>query len=223
MDHPRKALRSRSPSQKPISLIASEQARADLNFGAALFHPEAPVLLVRLQEFAAAVTRDGFELTANALIGPETQTETVLELVSALSEALDPEPAGNERDIFKKSLQEMFFYATDVEHQVDRLEFGKRLQTSIKRIGSKGWIRLFLSLQVANAVRIRLGNGQLSRDLNAAIEEIAENAVRSSMAPYKKWTEMTPAQARALIKSVKANIGTTPLSRWTETSKASSA
>jgi hypothetical protein len=76
----------------------------------------------------------------------------------------------------------------------------------LKRTGSKGWIRLFLFLQTSNAVRIKLDMERPFGDLNPALEAICQAAVRSSMASHKKWFDMTPPQAHALLESVMSNI-----------------
>jgi hypothetical protein len=162
-----------------------------------LFEDGLAATLLRIHEFAQAVHRSKFKVSASALLGADFP-ETTLELVHRLAVALCSDLPNSEFAVATKSLQEMLFAATSLDATLPTAAFARKLKGSLLSKGSKGWIALFLSFYTENVLRLKL-------DVKPTAAEI-EAAVRLSIRSMRPWPTLTLARAETLIESLQTHV-----------------
>ena len=114
-------------------------------------------VLVGLNEFASTILNTNFAAAVrdvpglqDALFGPE--------LIQGIALMITAGTSGIEAELLRKSVQEVLFQIGGTELELTRPELEERVVSFLRRRGSAGLIRRFLSLHVFNIVWFQTGD-----------------------------------------------------------------
>ena len=139
--------------------------------------------------------------------GSEIYTEAP-DLIAAIAEYLTRDARRLQRDLLCKSVQEALFLSVGTEPQLSRPQFEARLMRFLRRRGSSGLLRQFLSLYVFNVVWFQTGESfRASAGTNDSFVRDMENLERKSRrivhATFRKMPHpLTPTSAEELIADI---------------------
>ena len=158
--------------------------------------PEIKRLLEQLHEFGSQVHLEGFDSILRKKIKTAKETATV-GLVESIANWICRETGANQRAVAMKSLQETLFLCINIDSDLPPSEVGRRLETYVELSGSKGLIRLFLSIHFSNLIFFDLHNSlqepavETFQKRVAAIEQLCQTAAGLAVRSWRKWPELT--------------------------------
>jgi hypothetical protein len=162
------------------------------------FSPGIKVLLAQLHEFAWTVHRDGFDsILSNEKINSHNEKTSAIALFESIAHSMCRDVGISERAIAMKSLQETLFVCTEAELDLSSSQLGKRLGNYLELSGSKGFIRLFLSVHLSNLIFKDLHDVlqteavETSRNRVEAVEQLCQSAAGLSLRSWAKWPDLT--------------------------------
>jgi hypothetical protein len=154
-------------------------------------------VLEQLHEFAWQAHSKGFDATLKQNLNIPTEGTTAIQLFESIADWLSRGIRPSERAIVMKSLQEALFLCTEVESDNSPSQLGKRLESYLALSGSKGLIRLFLSLHISNLIfmdlhrSLQTPDGEVFENRINEIERLCQTAAGLSVRSWEKWPTLT--------------------------------
>ncbi len=202
-----------STARRPVNLFARTQLQRWLASRKMVLRAETAAVLVRIHEFARLIELEGFERAMLKITGAD-EIEGINSLTARITDALCRETRGMEREILRKSLHEMLLYSTGVEIEVSVAVFGTKIERFLHQRGSKGLLRLFLSLHLFNEVWIKIQqrlqtsapDGESFLAAMYWFEWTCRSAVDLAIGGWSKWPKLGRTLAKSLIDAVEFQV-----------------
>ena len=159
--------------------------------------PEIKILLEKLHEFGWQVHSEGFDSIFRRKISIAAEGATTVGLFESIANLMCRGIGTSERAIAVKSLQETLFLCSDVDLNQSPSQVGKRLESYLDLSGSKGLIRVFLSVHLSNLIFIDLHDSLQTPRLEMferrmeGIERLCQTTAGLSVRSWAKWPKLT--------------------------------
>jgi hypothetical protein len=169
-------------------------------------------LLTEMHDFARQIQLRGFVSALKKLGGDIPGSSKTIDLMELMAEGLCRDLEADGKSVKRKSLQETFYFCTGIAPDLLVPEFGKRLETFLALSGSKGLIRMFLSLYLSNLILIDLhdsmhaSSAQELRRRVEAIERICQDASAAAVRSIKDWSQFEGSLTSILLGNLKAEM-----------------
>jgi len=177
-----------------------------------LLDPAISLLFERLHEFARHVHSAGFDPAFKNLGGDIACCSGTSELMELIGKRLCQSISASGNVIERKSLEETLLLCTGVVPDLLPLEFGKRLEGFLALRGSKGLIRVFLSLYVSNLIYLdlhgffRVSDPRVLHGQLEAIDRICRKAAATAVRSLNTWSEPDPSSVATLVSDLRAGM-----------------
>src|SRR5207302_1428125 len=118
-------------------------------------------------------------------------------LFELIADLMCPAVRTGERAVALKSLQETLYMCTEVAPDLSPSQVGKRLESYLELSGSRGLIRVFLSVHLSNLILMDLHDSlqastpEIFRTRMGAIERLCETAANLLVRSWAKWPKLT--------------------------------
>jgi len=162
-----------------------------------LLSPEIKLLLQQLHQFAWQIHREGANSIFKKKINIAGEGTPSVELFELIADLTCPAIGTSERAIAMKSLQETLHVCTEVAPDLSPSQLGKRLENYLELRGSRGLIRVFLSLHLSNLILMDLHDSlqaaapEMFRTRIEAIEGLCQTVAGLSVRSWAKWPKLT--------------------------------
>jgi hypothetical protein len=177
-----------------------------------LLDPELLPLFERLHEFASHVESEGFVPALKHLAGDVVVYSETVDLTELIGEKLCRGISAGGNGIERKSVQEMLYFCTGIVPDLPAAEFGKRIEAFLAFNGSKGLIRVFLSVHLSNLIftdlhdSLKASHPEVVRGRMEAIERICQKAAAAAVRSLNTWSEPDPSSVATLLSDLKTGI-----------------
>ena len=145
------------------------------------------VRLAELQAFISTILTESFNEALRKL-PPEIPPASAIDIVAKVAEHLSRDMVGLEGEVLRKSLQEALLEAAGLGSDPAGPDFEVGLPKFLRKNGTKGFLELFLSRYLFNAVWIR-------------IQDAVQTQIRSLRSQTKAMND-TERLCRSMVKSV---------------------
>jgi hypothetical protein len=158
--------------------------------------PEFKLLLEQLHEFGWQVHSEGFDSILNKKLNLPAATTTA-GLFESIADSVCRGIGATQHEIAKKSVQETLFLCSEVDPHLSSSQVGKRLESYLELSGSKGLIRMFLSVHLCNLIFINLHDSlqapasEMFRKQMDGIERLCQAVAGLSVRSWAKWPRLT--------------------------------
>jgi len=200
--------RNYKDSVKDLDSVLEMNLRQWMSATPGLLEPEVQRLLEQMHEFARQIQRGGFAPAVQNLASDVTGSSRTVDLTELIADSLCR--TGN--SIKRKSLQETLYYCTGIAPELLVHEFGKRFESFLALSGSKGLIRIFLSLHLSNLILTDLHDSMQASTPEEfcgqmeAIERICQEAAAAAVRSVNDWLEPDQISMATLLLDLKAEM-----------------
>ena len=159
--------------------------------------PEIRLLLAQLHQFAWQIHCEGVNSILRKKSNIAAEGDTSVALFELIAQLMCPAIRTSERAIAMKSLQETLYMCTEVAPDLSPSQVGKRLESYLELSGSRGLIRVFLSVHLSNLILMDLHDSlqastpEIFRTRMGAIERLCETAANLLVRSWAKWPKLT--------------------------------
>jgi hypothetical protein len=211
MTRPSKDLKYKA-NEKDLDSVLEMKLRQWMTARPRLLEPDVQQLFKRMHEFALEIRMGGFGPAINNLANDDTGFLKAISLTELIADRLCEGIDGSDNGIKIKSLQETLYLCTGIRPELLPPEFGRRFEDFLALSGSKGFIRVFLRVHLANLIfrdlRDSLQGSALEElcDRTEAIDRMCQKVADAAVRPVNDWPELDGSLMASLLLDLKAEM-----------------
>jgi hypothetical protein len=199
-------------SEGDLDFVLKMEVRQWMTAKPRLIESDVQLLFKRMHEFAREIQFGEFGPALQKLAGDGAESSEAVHLTELIADALCQGIDVSDNGIKRKSLQETLYFCTGITPELLQPEFGKRFESFLALRGSKGFIRVFLSVHLSNLIFRDLYDSLVTstpeelRARTEAIEKMCQKAAATAVAPLKDWLEPNHKVISTLLLDLNAEI-----------------
>jgi hypothetical protein len=199
-------------SEEDLDLVLKMKVRQWMTAKPRLIESDLQLLFQRMHEFAREIRFGGFGPALKKLTGDGAESSRAVHLTELIADTLCQGIDVSDNGIQRKSLQETLYFCTGITPQLLQPEFGRRFDSFLALSGSKGFIRVFLSVHLSNLIFRDLYDSLVAsapeelRARTEVIEKMCQKVAATAVAPLKDWLEPNHKVISTLLLDLNAEI-----------------
>ena len=211
MTRPLKDLKYKA-GEKHLGSVLEMKLRQWMAARPRLVDSDVQLLFKRMHEFARAIQLGGFGPALNNLASDDTGFPRAVPLTELIAGRLCEGTDFSDLAINTKSLQETLYLCTGIAPELSPTEFGKRFENFLALNGSKGFIRVFLSVHLSNLIytdfrdSLQASETEELRSRTEAIERMCQKAAAAAVKPVSDWPEPDSSLITTLVVDLRAEM-----------------